>query len=88
MLPSILLLAQAARTEASDPPKFDIFNNPYRAKRQWPPDFSKLTNQQQLRFEKKYKRRLKLQWARPRFMKLVQIVQWVSIGGTFTLRIQ
>jgi len=54
-------LAQTAETAApSTAPrsKLTIANNPYRAKKVWPPNFADLTPQQQLRFEKKYKRRV------------------------------
>jgi hypothetical protein len=35
-----------------------LANNPYKARKVWPPDFQHLSPQQQLRFEKKYKRRI------------------------------
>jgi hypothetical protein len=56
-----------------------IYTNPYKAKRLWPPDFSKMSPKYQLRLEKKYRRRAKLKWARPRWTKAVKIVQLSSI---------
>lgn len=47
----------------------------YKLKKVWPPDIKNMTPQQQLRFEKKYKRRLKLATARPRWDKFVRLAQ-------------
>lgn len=52
-----------------------IFTNPYKAQRSWPPDFSKLNPKYQFRLERKYKRRAKLKWARPRWTKGVKLAQ-------------
>lgn len=51
----------------------------YPPKKNWPPDFERLTNAEQLRFEKKYKRRLKLAQARPRWDKFIRLTQFWSI---------
>ncbi|KAI1434945.1 hypothetical protein GGR50DRAFT_694601 [Xylaria sp. CBS 124048] len=51
----------------------------YRPKKVWPPDFSKLSRQQQFRLEKRHKRRLQLATARPRWEKYVKLAQFVSI---------
>ncbi|PSR80063.1 hypothetical protein BD289DRAFT_349208, partial [Coniella lustricola] len=54
----------------------------YPPKKVWPPDFTKLSPQEQLRYEKKYKRRMGLAMARPqwhRFIKLVQLFSMVSV---------
>ncbi|RWA08295.1 hypothetical protein EKO27_g6813 [Xylaria grammica] len=37
---------------------------PYKPKKVWPPDFSKLSEKEQFRFERRYKRRVKLAAAR------------------------
>jgi len=66
---------------------FNFNNNPYRAKKRWPPDFSKLTPKEQFRFEKKFRRRNKLAWARPRWSKFTKLVQWGLIGGFTTYSI-
>ena len=56
--------------------QFDINNNPYRAKKVWPPDFSKLSTKYQFKLERKYRRRAKLAWARPRWTKFTKLTQW------------
>lgn len=58
--------------------------NPYKAKRLWPPDFSKLPPKHQFRFERTYKRRSKLKWARPRWTKFVKLMQFSSISCRYT----
>lgn len=66
-------LAQAAK------PQLDAaFTNPgsvFKLKKVWPPDMKTMSPQQQLRFEKKYKRRLKIATARPRWDKFVRLAQ-------------
>jgi hypothetical protein len=69
------------RLAAEVQPRFTVFTNPYKTKKVWPPDFSKLNAQEQLRLEKKYKRRLGLASARPRWNKAVKLVQLVSVIG-------
>jgi hypothetical protein len=59
-------------------PLFNFDANPYKAKRIWPPDFSKLSLKHQFRLERRYKRRAKLKWARPRWTKGVKLAQWGS----------
>ena len=71
MLPTLV-----RRAAASSKATFDIYSNPYRAKRQWPPDFTKLTAKHQFRLERRYRRRAKLKWARPRWTKGVKFAQW------------
>ncbi|KAE9376128.1 hypothetical protein N431DRAFT_543435 [Stipitochalara longipes BDJ] len=56
-----------------------VYTNPYKARRLWPPDFTKISPKHQFRLERKYKRRAKLKWARPRWTKAVKIVQMGSI---------
>lgn len=63
---------------------FDFSRNPYRAKKRWPPDFSKLSPKEQFRFEKKFRRRNKLAWARPRWTKATKLVQWGLISSFTT----
>jgi len=53
----------------------------YPTKKTWPPNFKKLTPQEQLRFEKKYKRRVALASRRPRWDKAVKFAQYISILG-------
>ncbi|EGS23056.1 uncharacterized protein CTHT_0015410 [Thermochaetoides thermophila DSM 1495] len=75
----------AANATAVTPP---AAASPYKLKKVWPPDFKSMTPQQQLRFEKKYKRRLKLKMERPRwnkFVKLAQLVTTTSVIGYMVL---
>jgi hypothetical protein len=65
----------AANATAVTPP---AAASPYKLKKVWPPDFKSMTPQQQLRFEKKYKRRLKLKMERPRWNKFVKLAQLVT----------
>lgn len=76
--------AQAATKEAEAIPY--IFTNPYKAQRSWPPDFSKLHPKAQFRLERKYKRRAKLKWARPRWTKGVKLAQMGVISCEFGYR--
>lgn len=66
-------------------PALTIKNNPYKAKKVWPPDFSKLSTQEQFRMEKRYKRRLILATKRPRWDRMLRMVQFFSIGGKIEL---
>ncbi|KAJ4255594.1 hypothetical protein NW762_009591 [Fusarium torreyae] len=56
-----------------------VANNPYKARKVWPPNFKQLTVQQQLRFEKKYKRRIILASRAPRWVKAVKTAQLLTI---------
>ncbi|KXH36467.1 hypothetical protein CSIM01_04982 [Colletotrichum simmondsii] len=76
MLPTIV--RRAAEAAGS---KFTVFTNPYRTKKVWPPNFTNLSPQSQLRFEKKYKRRLALVYARPRWNKAVKLAQLATVIG-------
>jgi hypothetical protein len=63
---------------------YDVYNLPYKAKRLWPPDFSKISPKHQFKLERKYKRRAKLKWARPRWTKAVKIAQLSSVLCGYT----
>ncbi|KAI8630783.1 hypothetical protein F5Y19DRAFT_33684 [Xylariaceae sp. FL1651] len=66
------------------PPLTGIYaNSRYKPKKVWPPDFSSLSEKEQFRFERRYKRRVKLATARPRWDKLVRLAQLGSV--TFVL---
>ncbi|OJJ70978.1 hypothetical protein ASPBRDRAFT_196520 [Aspergillus brasiliensis CBS 101740] len=56
------------------------YYSPYKPKRQWPPDMSKLSPKHQFRLERKYRRRAALKYARPKWVKATKITQWVVIG--------
>ncbi|KAI4733253.1 hypothetical protein E4T50_16197 [Aureobasidium sp. EXF-12298] len=61
-------------------PKFDFARNPYKSKRTWPPDFTKLSQKHQFRLERRYRRRAKLKWARPTWTKFVKLATWGTIS--------
>lgn len=65
-----------ADTETGRPP---LPQQKYKNKKVWPPDFTRLSPQEQLRFEKRYKRRVALASARPRWVKFVKLVQLFSV---------
>lgn len=77
MLPTLV-----RRLAAAPKPKLTIQNNPYKTKKVWPPDFSKLSPHEQFKFEKRYKRRVKLASARPKWNKIIQLTQLFSITCT------
>ncbi|KAH8900870.1 hypothetical protein GQ53DRAFT_132031 [Thozetella sp. PMI_491] len=52
---------------------------PYKLKKVWPPDFSQLSAAEQLKFEKRYKRRLRLMGARPRWNRMLKLVQLFGV---------
>ncbi|KAE8373069.1 hypothetical protein BDV26DRAFT_272878 [Aspergillus bertholletiae] len=56
------------------------YYSPYKPKRQWPPDMSKLSPKHQFRLERKYRRRAALKFARPKWTKATKLVQWGVIG--------
>ncbi|KAI1471511.1 uncharacterized protein F4812DRAFT_455625 [Daldinia caldariorum] len=64
---------------ASTKPLRELYNNPYKPKKIWPPDFSKLSEKEKFRFERRYKRRVKLATARPRWDKFIRLVQLFSV---------
>lgn len=59
--------------------RFNVWNNPYRAHKTWPPKIMDLDHKQQLHFEKTYRRRIGLKWERPVFKRWVIFVQNVMI---------
>ncbi|PWY87314.1 hypothetical protein BO94DRAFT_624482 [Aspergillus sclerotioniger CBS 115572] len=64
-------------TEYTNP---NEYYSPYKPKRQWPPDMSKLSPKHQFRLERKYRRRAALKYARPKWTKATKLVQWGCIG--------
>ena len=72
------MLRASLKRLAEAGPKLTLHNNPYKAQKQWPPDFSKLHPKHQFRFERKYRRRSKLKWERPRWVKGVKLAAWGS----------
>ncbi|KAI9760753.1 MAG: hypothetical protein M4579_001491 [Chaenotheca gracillima] len=72
MIPTTALLAAIAGQK----PGFNIYTNPYKAKKPWPPDFDKISPKHQFRLERRYKRRAKLKWARPTWTKAMKLTQY------------
>lgn len=51
----------------------------YPPKKVWPPDFKRLSPQEQLKFEKKFKRRLANKAERPGWHKLIKLMQLFTV---------
>lgn len=74
MLPTLIRRAvQGPRSQ------LDLPNVAFKLKKVWPPDFTKLTPQEQLRLEKKYKRRAQLATARPTWNKTIRLAQLFTV---------
>ncbi|KAI1498597.1 hypothetical protein F5X99DRAFT_411891 [Biscogniauxia marginata] len=65
---------------ATKAPLVGIYNGRFKPKKVWPPDFSKLSEKEQFRFERRYKRRSKLATARPRWNRFIQLTQLFSVS--------
>lgn len=79
---TIRRLAQSAAGPTKRAP-LTIANNPYKTRKVWPPNFKELSPQQQLRFEKKYKRRVYLAHHSEKWDKGVRIVRFVMVSGWY-----
>lgn len=84
MLPTLARrMAQAAgkatTTNTATASSASSISSPSRLKKVWPPDFSKLSKQEQLHFEKRYKRRVSHIAQRPRWNKMIQLAQLTTI---------
>lgn len=86
-------LASPFRASASPPPPAsapklspdNVYSlSQHKPKKVWPPDFSKLSTKEQFRFERRYKRRVKLATARPRWDKYVRLAQLFSVSCEFS----
>ncbi|KAF2446794.1 hypothetical protein P171DRAFT_334156, partial [Karstenula rhodostoma CBS 690.94] len=75
-----LLARLLGRAPKSDLPPFNFALNRHKAKKHWPPNLRVLTEKQQFRFERKFKRRLRLKSIKPQWQKWTKIVQWNLIG--------
>ncbi|KAF6240688.1 hypothetical protein HO173_001360 [Letharia columbiana] len=64
----------------AEAPQHTIHNNPYKAQKEWPPDFTKLHPKYQFRLERRYRRRAKLRYSRPRWTKAVKLA---ASGSSF-----
>lgn len=79
------MLPSAIRRAIPTKQAYDIYANPYKAKKLWPPDFSQLTQKHQFRLERRYRRRAKLKWARPGWTKATKLAQMGTIGCMFLI---
>ncbi|KHO01875.1 uncharacterized protein MAM_00876 [Metarhizium album ARSEF 1941] len=73
-------LAPSGRESLPKQVPFTVLNNPYQARKVWPPNFKELNHAQQLRFEKKYKRRIFLASRSPRWEKGIKFAQLATIA--------
>ncbi|EXJ81798.1 hypothetical protein A1O1_07863 [Capronia coronata CBS 617.96] len=69
-------------TPTFKPAPIHVNNNPYRARKQWPPDFTSMDPKQQFHLEKTYRRRAALKWARPTWNKSIKLLQQTLITST------
>jgi hypothetical protein len=59
-----------------------VHNNPYKAHTSWPPEnIASLPAKQQFHYEKTYRRRAKLKWARPTWRRWTGIIRDTAILG-------
>ncbi|KAI0485723.1 hypothetical protein F4859DRAFT_511916 [Xylaria cf. heliscus] len=65
-------------TRAAAPPGV-YADSRYKPKKVWPPDFSKLSEKERFKFERRYKRRIRLAAARPRWDKFVGLAQLAGV---------
>ncbi len=64
----------------AEAPQHTIHSNPYKAQKEWPPDFTKLHPKYQFRLERRYRRRAKLRYSRPWWTKTVKLA---ASGSSF-----
>ena len=82
MFPTIVRrLAQGAKEPLAKQVPLTMANNPFKTRKVWPPNFKDLNHQQQLRFEKKYKRRILLASRSPRWEKGIKFAQLATMAG-------
>lgn len=62
-----------------------VKNNPYKVQRQWPPDFTKLHPKFQFRLERRYRRRAKMKYQRPGWIRGVKLATWGSCSCWFSV---
>ncbi|KAJ9149981.1 hypothetical protein NKR23_g3962 [Pleurostoma richardsiae] len=78
------MLPTLSRSLSATSRRLATSHNPYQPKKIWPPDFSKLSPREQLKFEKKYKRRVALASARPRWDKAIKLTQLFAVTFVIT----
>jgi hypothetical protein len=74
------LIARLLGRKQTKLPPFDHVRNRFPAKKKWPPNLHELTDKQNFRFERKYKRRIKLKAIRPEWNRKVTVVTWSLIS--------
>jgi hypothetical protein len=62
--------------ERSTLPPFDFSKNRFPMRKKWPPAFRNMTEKQQFRFERKFKRRIRDKAVRPEWNNKVKIFTW------------
>ncbi|KAG8163865.1 hypothetical protein KVR01_005783 [Diaporthe batatas] len=70
--------AQGSKTQSSAE-YIRMIKELYPTKKVWPPDFQKLSPQEQLKFEKKFKRRLAIKAERPAWDKTIKLAQLFTV---------
>ena len=60
-------------------PPFDFSRNRFPTKKKWPPNLRNLTDKQNFRFERKFKRRVKMKAVDPQWNRRVTVVIWSLI---------
>ncbi|KZZ98521.1 hypothetical protein AAL_03039 [Moelleriella libera RCEF 2490] len=78
---SVRRLAKASKDSLPKQVPFSLASNPYKARKVWPPNFKELSQAEQLRFEKKYKRRIALANRSPGWEKSVKFAQLATIAA-------
>ncbi|KAH8710059.1 hypothetical protein GQ44DRAFT_690394 [Phaeosphaeriaceae sp. PMI808] len=76
------LIRRLMGRQRSTLPPFDFARNRFRTRKEWPPTLRDMTEPQQFRFERKFKRRIRLKSLRPVWNKWVGIVMWSLISFT------
>ncbi|KAI1322114.1 hypothetical protein F5Y16DRAFT_54886 [Xylariaceae sp. FL0255] len=72
--------AQSVAQANSKAKPLGVYNSIYKPKKVWPPDFTKLSEKQQFRFEKRYKRRIALASQRPNWDRYTRMAQYFVIS--------
>lgn len=75
--PSFARFAQAAKAV----PILTIHDNPYKAQKKWPPNFSDLPQTYQFNLERRYRRRSKLRYSNPSWNQNVKLTSYILCGG-------
>ena len=76
-------MAQPVKEAASKSAAYNyVANNAFKTRKVWPPNFKELNPQQQLRFEKKYKRRVYLAHHSEKWDKGVRIFRFAMVSGS------